>query len=524
MILKPFKKLPYYYTPRFDISSTQVREIKFEKTVYRGRRSKKDQVRELTMSDDDSLESIIDYRASGESEYDGYVLNSYIGEEPGKTLEANINERWKIVKPCLRKGRAIRGKAFMGTTVEFMDVTNKGGKAYKKLFYESDFGDRGKDGRTKSGLYAFFLPGDCAYEDFLDEWGFPMREQAKQSILLEREAVKDNPKDHSDLVRKYPLYVKEIFYISTDRCVFNATILQDRLSDINMSAIPFVSKVEFYWEGGVRFSKVLCRHNPIMGWAQVSTLPPPEECNKVSSRIVGGQRKYSPEGDDNHRAGVDPVDHGVVIEGRGGDEEMATTRRSRPVMFVKRMYDSTIDGPMHQEILEQRAKDKFPYKTNQYVLMMDTRPNDPNVMYERALMICWFYGCSVQVEDQKPGLKNWFHLYDCENFLQQKYVAISDTKKQNTFLEGTPASTLSINEYTDAKAFYIEYFGHTIPFRELIEDDLVFNPKKTTEFDYSVASGWVELACKIRPKKAPLVYLDVGEFLPMFDREGMIVN
>ncbi len=451
-----------------------------------------------------------------------YLLEDYIVTH--NTLEANINERWKIVKPCLRKGRSIRGKAFMGTTVEFMDVTNKGGKAYKKLFYESDFGERGKDGRTTSGLYAFFLPGDCAYEDFLDEFGDPLREDAKQSILLERETVKNNPKDLSDLIRKYPLYVKEIFYISTDRCVFNAQILQDRLSDLNMNTTPLADKVEFYWQNNVRFSKVLWRHNPQFGWAHVTELLEKADANRVVTKSVKSIIKYFPEGNEKHRAGVDPVDHGVVVEGKSGDEEMVTTRRSRPVMFVKRMYDTAIDGPLNQEILEERARIKYPYKTNKRILMMDARPYDPNVYYERALMICWFYGCSVQVEDQKPGLKNWFYLNNCEGFLQQKYVPISDTKKKNPYTEGTPASTLSINEYTDALAYDIEYFGHNECFKELLEDLLLFNPKKTTEYDYSVAAGWTELACKIRQRMEVKKLIDIKDLMPMFDESGMPVN
>lgn len=523
MIVKPFRKLPWYFMPEYDTTTTQKNEIRFERAVARG---KKARLREFEEEDSESLDSIIEFRPSGEAEYDGYILNTYICEEPGKTLSCNINERWKIVKPCLRKGRAIRGKCFMGTTVEFMDSTGKGGKAYKKLFYESDFDNRGPDGRTKSGLYAAFLPGDCAYEDFLDEWGHPMKEEAKQSILQERESSKDNPKDYSDLIRKYPLYVKEIFYINTERCVFNATNIQDRISEINMATSPLTSKVDFFWINGVRFGKVGWRHNPINGFAQISSLPQtPDEANLVETKLIGGIYKHYPKNEEKYCAGVDPVDHRVMIEGKtSDDDEVITTRRSRPVMFWKRKYDPAIDGQLSQEILEKRYKERYPYKTNKYIVMMDARTTDPFVFYERALMICWFLGASVQSETQKPGLMNYFYANNCEAFLQEEYVPESSTKRINPYAVGTAANATSINQYTELKAWYIEYFCHLIDFRELLEDDMVFNPKKTTEFDYSVAGGWTEVASIVKPKVKQKTFMDISQFLPMTDQYGNPLN
>jgi predicted GIY-YIG superfamily endonuclease len=521
MIRKPFLKLPYYFTPTYDTSTALTTEIKFEKIHKRGKKA-------LIQEDgdqEDQLESVIDYRPSGEAQYDGSILHTYLCEEPGKLLQASVDERWKIVKPCLRKGRVIRGKAFMGTTVEFMDVTNRGGKAYKKLFYESDYNDKQVDGRTKSGLYAAFLPGDCAYEGFYDEWGHPFRDEAKKSLLQEREAVKDNPKDLSSLIRKYPLYIKEIFYINTDRCVFNATILQDRLSEINMSKEPFTNKFDLSWENGVRFSKVKWKHNPVNGWLQACWMPTEEEGNLVGTKIVGNTKKYYPKNQARFAAGVDPVDHRVIIENKSSDDdEVASTRRSRPVIFVRRKYDSSIDGELTQEILEERARTKFPYKTNKNVWMMDTRTGDPNVFYERCLLMCWLAGCELQCETQKPGVMNWFHLADCDMFLQQQYVSESNTKRINPYAEGTAASQTSINEYTDAKATHIEWFGHTIVFRELIEDDLVFNPAKTTVHDYSVADGWTDLACKSRPRTKEKPIIDIALLMPIFDTEGNLLN
>jgi hypothetical protein len=231
---------------------------------------------------------------------------------------------------------------------------------------------------------------------------------------------------------------------------------------------------------------------------------------------------YSPMNDKKFVAGVDPIDHGVIVEGKGGDEEYVSTRRSKPVLFVKRKYDTAIDGVLTQEILEERAKDKFPYKTNRYVAMMDVRPGDPNVFYERALMMMWYFGCSLHPESQKPGIINYFYEQGCGDFILSKYIPESGYRK-NVYADGTPASQITIQEYTGAIATYVEYWGHTIPFIELIEDLLSFNPKKTTEFDYSVACGFTELGMRIQPKTFTMPLVDIFDIMPGYDDDGNVV-
>lgn len=253
----------------------------------------------------------------------------------------------------------------------------------------------------------------------------------------------------------------------------------------------------------------------------------PEDCNLIDRRTVGGEAKYFPKNETKFASGVDPVDHTIHFQSSNPTnlkEEMITGKRSTPVLFVKRKYDSAIDGVLDQQLLEQRALEKYPYKTNRRIVMMDVRTGDPNVYYERALMICWFFGCSIQVETNKPGIKNWFYAAGCEGFLQQKYVAESDTKQSNYIEEGTAASAVTINAYTDELSVDIEYFGHCIDYRELIEDLILFKPWKTKEHDYSVAAGWTEIACKVQPKRKEKKFVDMSQLMPFWDAEGNVVN
>ena len=517
MVLKPFYKLPYYHQPTWNTDTKQTNQIEFDLPPRRGKN-----ISSVEMEDIQVLESMVDYRSSGESEYDGDVLNTYILEEPGKSLEASIyndegDGTWDIVKPCLRKGRKIRGKALLGTTCEFMDISDRGGAAYKNLFYDSDYNKKQADGRTKSGLYAAFLPGDCAYEDYLDEWGRPMRDLARKQLMVERKSFDKSPSKLAGHIRRYPLSIKEIFYVSPNRCEFNAIILQDRLMEIDTATEPFTSRYDLYWENGVRFSKVCWRHNPTGGWLEAAWMPKtPEEQNLFERLHFGGREIFRPKDDGNKSCGFDPIQHGS-----SGD-----SRESKPVLYVKTKYDSTIDGVHSQEELAALAEKKHQFKTNRYIFRMGVRPHDPNVLFERTLMICMWMGVSVHVEKQMGGACiNYFHEHGCGDFILGKYKPESEKDKPERIqTDGTSASPGFIQEYTSAAATYIEYFGHTIPFREQVEDAIIFNASDPRKHDDTVAFGMTEMGGKMLTKLVTKPPKDMSGYFHRFDHHGNAVN
>lgn len=536
-IIKPFRKLLGYTKPVYDSSSKQTEDIRFERPMAKGLRSKEDadlEDEDFESEDSEDLESYMDYREKGEGAYDQAVLHTYLMEEPGKTLKANVNDRWETVKPCLRRGKFIRGKALLATTVEHMNVMDKGGRAYQKIFYESDYDKRTPLNQTVSGLYVAFLPGDCAYEGFYDDHGHPMRAEARRSILIERETKKHNPKDHSALIRKYPLTISEIFWVSSDQCIFNGEILQRNKLKLDSTLVPLWSKYELAWEGGKRFSKIIIKHNEVTGWYRARWMfPTLSDMDTMANQVKDNQDgTYSPLNEKMFIAGCDPVDHRVKIEQKMGfgEDEYVSTRRSRPVLQVKRRYDSSIDvlpdgspGFLTQELLEERRDKEYEYKTGIYIGMMDVRPGDPNVYYERALMICWLHGMSMSVESAKPGVINYFTANGCADFIKNKYIPESSTKIDNGDM-GTPANPMTINEYTDCLMTNIEYFGHMECFIENTNDHLLFDPANTKVHDHTVAKGFCELGEKIRPKNVSLPVLDLHSIMPVFDRYGNIVQ
>lgn len=506
MVLKPFYKLPAFYQPEYNTDTKQTSKIEFDKPPRRSQKRSKAQSEDLEV-----LESIIDFRASGEGEYDGEILHSYLCEEPGKLVRVSLYDeegegRWDIVKPCfLSGGEDIIGKAFLGTTVENLKATDRGGLAYKRLFYDSDYNKKEADGRTMSGLYSAFLPGQYAMKKYIDEWGHPIVEEAKKSLLTTRQVYKNRPSKLAGWIRKYPMTISEIFYVNPDSCAFNSQVLQDRAMEIDMATSPLTNRIDFYWENGIRDTKVKWRHSP-NGWCQVAV---GVGFNEIESNLFEESgwdaerevKTYRPK-NTKFAIGCDPIEHGVTVQ---------PGRSSKPVICVKSRYDSSVDGILSSEIMEQRAAEKFPYKTNRYVILYDFRPTDPNKFFEYAIMICAFFGTPIHVESQKYSIINYFHARGYGEFVLNKYKP--DFKlPEKTQVDGTAASQPIIQEYTTELESWIDNFGHTQSFRELIEDNLVFDPTQTKVHDYTVAMGFTELAAKIKQKPASLPMKDISAY------------
>lgn len=538
-VLKAFRKLNGYVRPVYDTTSKQTKDISFERPVSRGKEGRIDP----DMEDEDfieegeeteDLESYVDWRDSQEGAYDQAKLHTYLCEEPGKTQKTSINDRWTTVKPCLRLGIRIIGKALFATTVEHMNVLDRGGKAYQKIFYESDYDKRNALGQTDSGMYAAFLPGDCAYEGFFDDYGHPMREQAKRSLLIERESKKRNPRDHAKIIRQYPLKVSEIFWVSAEGCSFNTTVLQNRKLFLDTNTVPLWSRYTVKWKDNKRLTSLVFSHDD-NGWFKSGWMFPGEAWEKYGNKVKDNPDKtFTPLNEDIFTAGLDPVDHRVAIQTTvgAGENEYTSTRRSKPVFRIKRRYDPYVDtitkdesqmfgfpegspGFLTQELLEYRRDTEYPYRTGITIGMIDARHTDPNVNFERVLMVCWLFGCSVMVESSKPGQISYLSLNNCMDFSKQKYVpeATNDGTYQG---EGTPASPTMINEYTDALGSHIEYYGHREIFVEFIDDYIQFKPENTKVHDYAVCSGWTEIGERVKPKSVPLKLANIEDYLPTF--------
>ena len=61
-----------------------------------------------------------------------------------------------------------------------------------------------------------------------------------------------------------------------------------------------------------------------------------------------------------------------------------------------------------------------------------------------------------------------------------------------------------------------------MPFREILEDNLGFDPSNTKVHDYTVAEGFCELAGEMKPTSVPPAIKDITEYFHTFDRYGNV--
>ena len=106
-------------------------------------------------------------------------------------------------------------------------------------------------------------------------------------------------------------------------------------------------------------------------------------------------------------------------------------------------------------------------------------------MYEDVLKTCWYFGCQVLYESQKPGVGKHFIDNNCEKFL----VKIPGYKDY-----GIPSTTENKEALLYATEEYIENYIEKVPFLSLIDDWIKFDVLKTQKFDLSMAAGWTLIA------------------------------
>lgn len=487
-IVNPFKHLPDFFRPIYDTAKgvTPKTELRFFHTTKKGKAS----LSNLNLEDE--LESIIDWANSGKFGYDGPKLHRYIGDEIGKTVDVNVKERHDVVKFCCMVDETIVGKMYYTTTVEDMD---SGGKAFKDLWDDSDFNEKNENGRTRSGLYRYFLP---AYRTmYFDKYGYPDEERAKEFYRREREALKNDTAALASFIRKNPYTIEEAFWVDSDRCVFNAMILNERLGYLNINT-NVTARMDFEWENEVD-GNVTFIHNSTNGKFEVSWIPPLVDRNKVSRELRVDKIIYKPLNDAKFCIGSDPISFGKTVE----------NRKSNAAAYVFRKFDLQADS----------GKPEAKYESYNFIVEYLHRPEEPEIFYEDMIRLCRFFGCQILVENQKNNVFTYFKQRGYGEFIMYRpeTTYTKDDDSQDT--EGIPSSTPMIDTYTGRLQTFILKHGHRVPFKRLIKDWIEFNPAKPRVHDATVASGFTLLA-REKIVQETLEPIQVEDLFNLYDNRG----
>jgi hypothetical protein len=389
-----FHKLPFFFTPITPNSKT----------------GKQISLRDTTANN--GLQSYVTYRASGEYAYDGSRINFYLGDEIGKTKNADIIKRHYVVARTLTPGIKIRGFMLYVSTAEEMD--SDVGKNFEDLTMKSMFEDRGIDGRTQTGLVNVHFSIEESFEGFIDPWGFPIidnptdpdviahmsfvEKNENGEVMGVREYLKKKEQeflDREDLVglssfqRKNPKSFRECFANISSNLMFNRAKLQTRLLKLKYEGNKCV-RGDFVNDGNniVRFApNVNGRFNVSM---QLS--------GDRANRMIFDGHSYRPQFNDVFVASADAY----------RVSKTDSRRKSLGSGAVLYKHDPLIDNP---------NKPTIEWETKKFVCTYVYRPETLDEYCQDMLNMCVYYGSMMYPEQNLSFVQEYFQRKGFDSFL-----------------------------------------------------------------------------------------------------------
>lgn len=153
------------------------------------------------------LSNVIDWRPTLASAYQGKRPREVYIDEAGTIEEMDIIEAQTTIKQQLQIGKKAFGKMFIPATLESM--TPKGAPLYFQIWDDSNPAEKDLNGRTKSWLYRYFNPQYEGREDFIDEYGNSLVDEAKTFRKNELDIA--TPTGQTKIKRQYPETIEEAF-------------------------------------------------------------------------------------------------------------------------------------------------------------------------------------------------------------------------------------------------------------------------------------------------------------------------
>jgi hypothetical protein len=447
-----FKRYPDFFRPVFDQSKgmAPTSELKFFATTIKGKRAEK-------IIDAAELESWIDWGTAEPFYYDGSKLNTYVCDEFAKTMDVSVADRWDVVRFCLDQDGEWCGKSLFTSTVEEME---NGGKDALILWKGSNPDERDANGRTKTGMYRFFLP---AFETtYFDEFGMPEVERAKNYYINQRVGLANDARQLSSMIRKNPFSIEEAFRIDGDTCLYDSMKLNEQLDWLSWRD-NVTERGNFEWENGERFTQVIWKKNRDGKFE----LPTGFQLEKPNS-VLRNNGNFMPNNNIRFVCGCDPFKYDKVKD----------NRRSDCAAFVYQKYAP--GDPTFSDAFVCKYKHRAPTTA---------------IQYEDVLKMCWYFGCQVLFESNIDNWREYFKNANCYSFL----MILPGETEPGLYSDGAGKTHQHICDLTED---YIDKHIKKVFFKSMIEDWLIFKLDKTTEFDEAMGSGYTLIGVRRKQYRA----------------------
>lgn len=450
-----------------------------------------------------SARSKVNYRAPVLNAYDRGRLSRALLDEFGK-LEADIpaSVLFSILKKTLVKGVKRVGFVEMPSTV---NSWKKGGAEFKKIWDGANqFQKVGNV--TANRLVKYLSAAWDGYEGFIDEYGMsvtdePTEEQfrylvdkwvvvdeysgdviselteddirlgSKQYVLVKRRAGLTGTELEEE-IRQNPCDEKEMFMAANVDCAFDGAAITNRLEVLKENPV---------YKRNILFYKDL---NGIVKWRDVKK---GEEnfCWKMTWMPEESRQNKS------HREGFFETPDNI-LDGAIAVDSYSNTQGGRK-------YGSKASALMGRKF------DMFdPLNTGKAFGQLYGRPAEKDDLHEQVLLGAIFMGYKVWYEHTADDYYGYFKDRGALNYLGSYPMNLIDpTKKEDTERhKGTPLTGFSLSKQMDYAIAYFRHHCALVDFETILENALIFDPYKRTEFD-TMVSFLILLACLQQPVYVP---------------------
>lgn len=441
-----------------------------------------------------SLGTKIDYRATGENAYDGLKLKILAADETGKWLDANVEKWYNIAKTCVTLGGKIIGKMLFGSTV---NESTKGGANFNSIWNKSSILNKTENGRTKSGLWRYFVPAYDGLEGFIDEYGMGVIETPEEPVMgidgclikigarqyLETE--RKSKRDDGDMVgyyeelRQRPFTEAEMFMDpANEKVSFDIDKIYQQVEHNSGITTNYLVRGNFTWRNGERDTEVVWEPDKNGKWL-VYWMPKHDDRNK---HVI----KYGQKAPANTHEGAfstDPIDHKFTSSNK---KSMAASHGFRKLSIV------------------------LPEMSNIFISQYWGRPADPSIFYEDMLMQCVFYGWEILGESNKPGCINHFRNRGYENYLMDRpaftHSDYSEKNQKEKWIPNTGQVESGIRRMLveHLQSYVYQNIGiNSVTgnmgcclFDDTLHDWAKFNVEDWTDYDLTVSAMYAVIASK----------------------------
>ena len=443
------------------------------------------------------IKSGFQVKKDGQFVDDGWqsVVKGILADKPSKIRGDRVDlliydeaGSWNDLTTAVVQGRAlcevqgiIRGIQVYGGTggdigpaLEGLKKIYYNPKSYKVLPFRHSWTQDGAVAET-----GFFIPYflQSLNPKYMDSRGVCNQTEYKKLLTKERNELLSVPDDYVKHCAEYCWNAEEAFTLEGQN-KFNKTIIANQLANIRLHKIgpkPQVGLLDYTYKNNKHTLDNVDGFRWIPGAGKVQILEHPvwsplykEQIDKQKKEAEEQGLEFTPqtyqEMNDMYVAGIDGIDIGA-------NQTSKETRDPSDFCIV----------------IKKRA---FGMNEPQYVAMYKDRPANIREAYKIAMCMCRYYNAKINIEATRMGMVTWARENKClQYFMKRPRATLTDIKYGTTKQYGTPATKAIIEQQTDLIADFVEDYGHTIWFEEMLEQLNNYNDENKTKFDIIASLG-----------------------------------